>query len=234
MSKKIVKQDGPNIWDLQLEGITVVVKGYADPLCIFKCSGGFGCNPASIGRAIFGSFLSDGEDCRIERTEIVRVANDEDMVRVAAWEAMTPQEKWKAQLKMEEKQVQESFDFLQEGFGRGKNKPSKEVLLDNYNLLWRRYQKLLWLVELNEDHVANEMIRLRDESAAKAERKMTEAEATEWVYSQDESGEVDQDQLEAAFAALYSRPADDDDRQNGLWSLCCSMTPNCGTRPEAE
>ena len=63
--------------------------------------------------------------------------------------------------------------------------------------------------------------------------KMTEAEATEWVYSQDESGEVDQDQLEAAFEALYSRPADDDDRQNGLWSLCCNMTPNCGTRPEA-
>ena len=24
------------------------------------------------------------------------------------------------------------------------------------------------------------------------------------------------------------------DRQNGLWSLCCNMTPNCGTRPEAE
>lgn len=62
--------------------------------------------------------------------------------------------------------------------------------------------------------------------------KMTEAEATEWVYDQDETGEVDQDQLEAAFAALHGRPADDDDRQNGLWSLCCNMTPNCGTRPE--
>ncbi len=61
---------------------------------------------------------------------------------------------------------------------------------------------------------------------------MTEAQAIEWVYDQDEHGEVDQDQLEAAFLALYGRPADDEDRQNGLWSLCCNMTPNCGTRPE--
>lgn len=60
----------------------------------------------------------------------------------------------------------------------------------------------------------------------------TEAQAIEWVYDQDETQEVDRDQLEAAFAALYGRPADDEDRQNGLWSLCCNMTPNCGTRPE--
>lgn len=61
---------------------------------------------------------------------------------------------------------------------------------------------------------------------------MAEAEATEWVYDQDEQGEVDQDQLEAAFAALHGRPASADDRQAGLWSLCCAATPNCGTRPE--
>lgn len=60
---------------------------------------------------------------------------------------------------------------------------------------------------------------------------MTEAQAIEWVYDQDESGEVHQDQLEAAFAALHGREADADDRQNGLWSMCCNMTPNCGTRP---
>lgn len=62
---------------------------------------------------------------------------------------------------------------------------------------------------------------------------MTAAQATEWVYDQDEAGEVDQDALEAAFAALYGRPADDDDREAGLWSLCCAATPGCGTRPEA-
>lgn len=61
---------------------------------------------------------------------------------------------------------------------------------------------------------------------------MTEAEAIEWVYDQDESGEVNQDRLEAAFRGLAGRDADDDDRQAGLWSLCCAMTPNCGTRPD--
>lgn len=67
-----------------------------------------------------------------------------------------------------------------------------------------------------------------------SEIKMTEAEAIEWVYSQDESCEVEKAELEAAFRALYGRPADDHDRRDGLWSLCCNMTPNCGTRPEAE
>lgn len=60
---------------------------------------------------------------------------------------------------------------------------------------------------------------------------MTENEATEWVYDQDERCPIDQDKLEAAFAAIAGRPADDDDRQSGLWSLCCQLTPNCGSRP---
>jgi hypothetical protein len=63
-------------------------------------------------------------------------------------------------------------------------------------------------------------------------KTMTENEATEWVYDQDEQGsEIDQEALEAAFAALYGRAADDQDRRDGLWSLCCAATPNCGTRP---
>ena len=62
--------------------------------------------------------------------------------------------------------------------------------------------------------------------------KMTEAQATEWVYDQDESCDIDQDQLEAAFGALYGRTPNDDDRHAGLWSLCCAATPYCGTRPE--
>lgn len=68
---------------------------------------------------------------------------------------------------------------------------------------------------------------------------MTEHEATEWVYDQDESSEIDELQLEAAFRALAGRALagrepDDEDRRAGLWSLCCSMTPNCGTRPEED
>ena len=63
-------------------------------------------------------------------------------------------------------------------------------------------------------------------------KSMTEQQAIEWVYNQDESGEIDSAQLEQAFAALYGRPADDEDRQAGLWSLCCAACENCGTRPE--
>lgn len=62
--------------------------------------------------------------------------------------------------------------------------------------------------------------------------KMTVAQAIEWVYEQDEQCEVDHDQLEAAFRALAGREPDNEDNQAGLWSLCCSLTPNCGTRPQ--
>jgi hypothetical protein len=59
---------------------------------------------------------------------------------------------------------------------------------------------------------------------------MNEADATEWVYDQDESQELDQDDLVSAFSALYGRQPTDYDREAGLWSLCCAATPNCGTR----
>lgn len=62
---------------------------------------------------------------------------------------------------------------------------------------------------------------------------MTTKQATEWIYDQDDtSDDINEVQLEAAFVALYGRKPDDDDRQAGLWSLCCAATPNCGTRPE--
>lgn len=60
---------------------------------------------------------------------------------------------------------------------------------------------------------------------------MTVDEAMEWVYEQDDSELLQSEKLEAAFTALAGRPPNDYDWQIGLWSLCCSMTPNCGTRP---
>lgn len=63
-------------------------------------------------------------------------------------------------------------------------------------------------------------------------KMIAEAVAIEWVYSQDEScDDIDTRALEAAFAALYGRAADQQDHDHGLWSLCCAATPNCGTRP---
>ena len=36
----------------------------------FKVSGGFGAEPGKIGRAVFGTFLSDGEEARVDRGDI--------------------------------------------------------------------------------------------------------------------------------------------------------------------
>ena len=58
--------------------------------------------------------------------------------------------------------------------------------------------------------------------------KMTKDEAIEWVYDQDDSQEIDTEELDAAFLALYGRLPEDDE---SVWSLCCAATPNCGTRP---
>lgn len=44
-------------------------------LQIFLATGGFGCNPESLGNAVYGEFLHDGERCRWERYNIIGVAN---------------------------------------------------------------------------------------------------------------------------------------------------------------
>lgn len=43
----------------------------------FKCSGGFGCHAKTIGTAVFGEFLCDGEKCRVEGYEIEKFAEEE-------------------------------------------------------------------------------------------------------------------------------------------------------------
>jgi hypothetical protein len=44
---------------------------------LFKAIGGFGCKPGSLGSAVFGNFLEDGESCRMERFEILGVLKPE-------------------------------------------------------------------------------------------------------------------------------------------------------------
>lgn len=56
-------------------------------------------------------------------------------------------------------------------------------------------------------------------------RQMTEAEAREWVLAEMEADPSDQntpddDDLIAAWAALYGRQPDDDDVERGLWTDC--------------
>lgn len=49
----------------------------------------------------------------------------------------------------------------------------------------------------------------------------TKAEARAWVRQHGDDDELDQHELEMCFLALYERPADAQDRREGLWSHCC-------------
>jgi hypothetical protein len=57
---------------------------------------------------------------------------------------------------------------------------------------------------------------------------MTEKEASEWIKenaAMEEDVELDGAELECAFEALFGRPADAQDRREGLWShLCASQS----------
>ena len=43
----------------------------------FRVSGGFGAEPGKIGRAVFGTFLSDGEEARIDRGDVAGILEDQ-------------------------------------------------------------------------------------------------------------------------------------------------------------
>lgn len=55
--------------------------------------------------------------------------------------------------------------------------------------------------------------------AAEQRGEWTEARAKAWVAAHDDSDELDDDELEAAFRAIFDRDPDDEDREQGLWSL---------------
>lgn len=45
----------------------------------FRVDGGFGAQPDTIGRAMFGEFLSDGERARMEGFMVERLATEEEI-----------------------------------------------------------------------------------------------------------------------------------------------------------
>ena len=57
--------------------------------------------------------------------------------------------------------------------------------------------------------------------------KMTKSEAELWVFNHDDNDNLDDGELEAAFAAIFEREPDDYDREQGLWSHLCAAV-NCG------
>jgi hypothetical protein len=52
--------------------------------------------------------------------------------------------------------------------------------------------------------------------------KMTKSEAEKWVRDHSDEDELDNDECEAAFEAIFERTADDEDREQGLWSHLCA------------
>jgi len=45
----------------------------------FRVKGGFGASPNTMGRALFGEFLSDGEECRMEGYDVERLATEDEI-----------------------------------------------------------------------------------------------------------------------------------------------------------
>lgn len=44
---------------------------------LFRCEGGFGCKPHAMGNGVFGTFQSDGEQCKIHRSDIEGIVEEE-------------------------------------------------------------------------------------------------------------------------------------------------------------
>ena len=65
--------------DLKIKYIVVDEKVFSktkdDIERVFLCKDGFGCSPSTSGHAIFGTFVFDGEKCRIEGYQIKRLEN---------------------------------------------------------------------------------------------------------------------------------------------------------------
>ena len=51
---------------------------------------------------------------------------------------------------------------------------------------------------------------------------MTKQQAEQWVRDHSDSDDLSDDDLDAAFLAIFGRGADDEDREQGLWSHLCA------------
>jgi hypothetical protein len=53
-------------------------KQYQEPqFQLFRANGGFGCSPETMGTAVFGHFIYDGEECRYSRNDFIGVLKPE-------------------------------------------------------------------------------------------------------------------------------------------------------------
>ena len=54
-------------------------RGATDIRRVFRCEGGFGCSPNTIGRAVFGALIYSGNKFRVNREEVGRFATEEEV-----------------------------------------------------------------------------------------------------------------------------------------------------------
>lgn len=57
---------------------------------------------------------------------------------------------------------------------------------------------------------------------------MTQAQAIEWVRDHADEDNLNPDELDTVFFALFGREPDKRDREEGLWSHCCAATDDSG------
>jgi hypothetical protein len=102
----------------------VLVNGHADPLRLFHCKGGFGCNPAAMGQAVFGTWLSDGKQERIDRYNVERFASDEEIEAGRTWATQPAKVRFEAQ-------IMQFFDQAQRAYVEVNNPKSKRDEIAN-------------------------------------------------------------------------------------------------------
>lgn len=76
-----------NTLDLDLTGKVVIFKQSVLKVPAtehpFRVEGGFGASPHTMGRALMGTFLSDGERARMEGYDVERLATEAEIAAVA-------------------------------------------------------------------------------------------------------------------------------------------------------
>lgn len=83
-----------NTLNEDLKGQTVIIATehlrpeFAEPhlrvFRVFRVRGGFGASPVTGGNALFGTFLADGESCRMEGWQVERFAEPAEVTTAVA------------------------------------------------------------------------------------------------------------------------------------------------------
>ncbi len=81
-----------NTLNEDLKGQTVIMAAkyfqpeYAEPYRrVFRVRGGFGASPVTGGNALFGTFLADGESCRMEGWQVERFATPAEVTAAVGY-----------------------------------------------------------------------------------------------------------------------------------------------------